>query len=179
MLKSVLLLLLSVTGHALPQTLGPYSAAMNFTADMAGTPDLRPGTWGNAQAYPIRIPFHPPASYRVRILRVYGDFVAMPTTGVIQPGTYSEVSWGLLSTAPGGSSRVDLAADDCFLWNQTVLTARRDMQRMPFDYVVKDGGLLAADNILILQIAVSLNTTGLTIHLEPTLTAVYQFEKGI
>jgi hypothetical protein len=159
-----------------PQVLGPYSAAQNFTIDMAGTPDTRPGTWGNAQAYPIRIPFHPPSGYRVRILRVYGDFVAFPTTGTIQPGTYSEVSWGFLSTAPGGSTRADLSADDCFLWLQSVLTAQNGMIRMAFDHDTHIGGLLEPDNVLILQLAVSLNTTGLQVHEEPTYVIVWDEE---
>lgn len=158
-------------------TLGPHSVAMNFTVDMAGKQDDRQGTWGNADAYPIKVPFHPPLGYRTRILRVYGDFIAFPREGVIQQGTYTEVSWGLLTSAPEGSKRVEYAADNCFLWNQGLLNKDNSYLRMPFDTHVQDGGLLSPDNILIIQVAVSLNITGLTIHMEPTLVVVYQFEK--
>ena len=158
-------------------TLGPFMAATNFTIDQGGTPDTRPGTWGSAASYPIQVPFHPPSGYRTRILRVSGDFTAFPKDGVIAPGEYSEVSWGLLTTAPGGSQRADFIADDCFLWNQGILTAQNAMVRMPFDYDVAAGGLLGPDNILVVQLSVSLNTTGLIIHEEPVFTLQYRFER--
>lgn len=153
------------------------SLAMNFTSDMEGDPDTRPTTWGKAKAWPYRIQFHPPHGYRVRIMRVYGDFVSFPKEGIIKPGTYSETSWGLMTTAPGGSSRAEYSADDCFLWLQSLINHEHTMDRMAFDHIVKDGGLLEPDGIMILQVAVSLNTTGLEIHQEPTLTVVYNFEK--
>ena len=52
--------------------LGPYSSSGNFSADLLGTRDTRPDTWGNADAAGWTIQFRPPAGYRVRILKLRG-----------------------------------------------------------------------------------------------------------
>lgn len=156
--------------------LGPYSAATNLTFDSAGKPDTRAGTWGSADYVDFPIKFHPPDGYRVRVLRAYGDFIAFPKQGVVPQGTYSEASWGLMTTAPGGSSRVDASADDCFLWRQTLVTSGVPFGHESFNDDVHVGGLLEPDNLMIWRLAVSINTTGLVIHLEPTFVFVYQFE---
>lgn len=156
--------------------LGPYSTAMNFSIDLAGTPDTRPGTWGNAGFAQNIATFSPPAGYRVRILRVYGDLIGFPKSGMPDAGTSCEIGWGLKSTAPDGSGRVSTGYDNSFVWLQHVVMSTSPSCRAGFDFEVGTGGLLEADHQLVSQTFVALNTTGLTIHMEPTFTMVYQFE---
>lgn len=155
--------------------LGPYSAATNFSADILGDDDHRPDTWGKAGAHVWRIVFKPPAGYRVRVLRVYGDFLAWPK-GKVPEGTYAGVLFGLQTTAPEGSVRADWAADNCFLYVQTATGGQP--ARAAFDYDVSVGGLLQDDHVLIVKVAVWLNDTGLAIHMEPTLSIIYRFERS-
>ena len=155
---------------------GPYSTALNFSIDLAGTPDTRPGTWGNAGFAQNITTFSPPAGYRVRVLRVYGNFIGFPRSGVPAAGASCEVGWGLKTTAPDGSARTSTGYDNSFVWLQDVITSPAPNCSVVFDFDVHIGGLLAPDNQLISQTFVALNTTGLTIHMEPTFTTVYQFE---
>ena len=156
--------------------LGPYSTAVNFSINLAGTPDNRPGTWGNAGFAQNIVAFSPPSGYLVRIVRIYGDFIGFPESGIAPAGTSCEVGWGLKSTAPDGSVHVSTGYDNSFIWLQNVITSVFPSCRLAFDSDVSTGGLLQADNTLISQAFVALNTTGLTIHMEPTFTMVYQFE---
>ena len=156
--------------------LGPYSTAVNFAIDLAGVPDTRPGTWGNAAAAQNLVQFTPPAGHLVRILRVYGDFIAFPKAGTPRAGTTCEVGWGLKSTAADGSERVSTGYDNSFVWLQDVVAPGRLGCRAEFNFDVSTGGLLGADHKMISQAFVGLNTTGLTIHMEPTFVMVYQFE---
>jgi hypothetical protein len=169
----------SIGGSPALSVLGPYSTALNFSVDLMGTPDTRPATWGSAAAAQNVTHFHPPAGYRVRILRVYGDFIAWPKEGILAPGAYSEVGWGLKSTAPDGSTRVDNAYDNTFVWLQNAILPANPSVRASFDLTVKDGGLLEADNALVSQSFVAINTSGLVIHEEPTFTIIYQFEEAL
>lgn len=155
--------------------LGPYSVASNLSADLRGTPDSRPDTWGEAGSTLHTITFFPPPGYQVRILRVYGDFLAWPRQCTPPAGTYAGVLWGLQSTAPEGSVRADYAADNTFLYLQHATNGQ--VARTEFDHVTRDGGLLQADNKLISKMAVWLNDTKCHIHMEPSWTMVYQFEK--
>jgi hypothetical protein len=158
--------------------LGPYSTAMNFAIELAGTPDTRPGTWGNAGVAQNIVTFSPPAGYRVRALRIYGDFIGFPRSGVLAADTSCEIGWGLKSTAPDGSTRLSTGYDNSFVWLQNAITSLAPSCRAAFDHVVETGGLLEPDNTMISQAFVALNTTGLTIHMEPTFTMVYQFESS-
>jgi len=157
-------------------TLGPYSTAVNFSIDLAGAPDTPPGTWGNAGFARNITTFSPRAGYRVRALRVYGNFIGFPKSGVLSAGTSCEVGWGLKTTAPDGSTHASTGYDNSFVWLQDVITSASPSCSVVFDFDVSVGGLLQADNQLISQTFVALNTTGLTIHMEPTFTMVYQFE---
>jgi hypothetical protein len=157
-------------------TFGPYSTALNFSVDLAGTPDTRPGTWGNAGFAQNLTIFSPPAGQRVRVLRIYGNFIAFPRSGAPRAGTSCEVGWGLKTTAPDGSAYASTGYDNSFVWLQDVVTSPLPSCRLMFDFDVHAGGLLEPDHHLISQTFVALNTTGLTIHMEPTFTAVYQFE---
>ena len=155
---------------------GPYQTSVNFSIDLEGTPDTRPTTWGEAGSAQNVAHFHPPAGYRVRILRVSGDFVAWPRSGVMASGTYCEVGWGLKTSAPDGSQLLDYAYDNSLLWVQNVVLPRNPSARAAFDRDVSAGGILPQDNALISQSFVALNTSGLTIHMEPTFTVTFQFE---
>jgi len=156
--------------------LGPYSTAVNFSIDLAGTPDARPGTWGNAGFAQNVTTFSPPAGQRVRVLRVYGDFIGFPKSGIPRAGTSCEIGWGLKTTAADGSTRLSNGYDNSFIWLQHVVTSNGWSCRAAFDHTVEVGGLLEADHKMISQTFVALNTTGLTIHMEPTFTVVYRFE---
>jgi hypothetical protein len=157
-------------------TLGPYSTAVNFSVDLEGTPDTRPGTWGDAGFAQNLVTFSPPAGYLVRVLTIYGDFIGFPKSGTPPVGTSCEIGWGLKTTAPDGSKLVSTGYDNSFVWLQNVITSSAPGCRAGFDLDVHVGGLLDSDNTMISQVFVGLNTTGLTIHMEPTFTMVYQFE---
>jgi hypothetical protein len=152
-----------------------YSASTNFAADLTGTPDSRPGTWGNAGVITFKIHFSIPPGDRVRILRVYGDFLVWPK-GKATEGTYAGALFGLLSDSPDGIPfpMGDFLAQNCFLYVQTATGGKPE--RAPFDTVVATGGLLGTDNTLYVKIAVWLNDTGLPIHMEPTWVSVFQVE---
>lgn len=158
--------------------LGPYSAASNFSVDLMGVADTRTSTWGNAAAYTWNMPFHPPAGYRVRILRLRGDLVAWPKVlpgGTPAPaGMVSGVLLAFATTAPGGSSRCDYCSDGCMLYIQDALGALP--VRAAYDQDTSAGGLLEPDNILNVTVSSWLNVTGKYIHLEPTFVVTYRFE---
>lgn len=161
----------------------PCSTAFNFAYDMIGTPDTRPGTWGDAAASSPTLKFKPPAGYRTRILRAYGDFVVWPRgKPAVDPtdkvvGTAVGTLLGLSTTAPDASEYVEGggASDACFLYIQ--IASKGEAGRAPFDYDTHVGGLLEADNMMVVKAAVWLNTTGLAVHMEPSITVIFQFEK--
>ena len=157
-------------------TLGPYSTAVNFSVDLAGTPDTRPGTWGNAGFAQNITSFSPSAGLWVRVLRVYGNFIAFPRSGVVAGDTSCEVGWGLKTTAPDGSAHASTGYDNSFVWIQGVVTSASPSCSAAFDFDDHVGGLLQPVLKLISQTFVALNRTGLTIHMEPTFVMVYQFE---
>jgi hypothetical protein len=154
----------------------PCSFSTNVPYDNAGTPDTRPGTWGNAAAQLTGIPFqNVPAGYLVRITRVYGDVVAWPH-GQINPGTFSGILSGLTNTTPIQSPFVPapLGNSGCFLYVQD--RAGANGTRIPLEVSAIKNGLLNADNILILKQAVFLNETGASIHMETTLVIEFVYE---
>ena len=172
-----ILLLFSLAAASLSAA-GPapqYSAATNFAVDLGGERDTRPGTWGTAGSFVWKIHFLVPAEYRVRIVRVYGDFLAWPK-GRVPEGTYSGALFGLQTSAPEGSKFADLMADNCFLYLQVATGGKPE--RAGFDHVVAAGGLLATDNTLYGKVAVWLNDTGLAIHMEPSWVTVFQIENA-
>jgi hypothetical protein len=156
--------------------LGPYSTAVNFSIDLTGIPDTRPGTWGNTDSAQNIVTFAPPSGYAVRVLSIYGDFIGFPRAGTPPAGTSCEIGWGLKTTAPDGSKLLSTGFDNSFVWLQNVVTSEAPACRAGFNFDVHTGGLLGPDNTMISQVFVALNTTDLTIHLEPTFTMVYQFE---
>jgi hypothetical protein len=164
-----------------PPVLGPYSTAVNIALDLAGKPDLVNG--GTSDAFASKIEFHPPTGYRTHVTRVYGDFISWPRAGTIPAGTSSEVGWGIKNTLPDGSTQVTYPGytatpyDNSFVWYQGVLTPQQPYCRIHFDQDVSVGGVLAADNMMLSQPFIALNTTGLIIHQETTYVVIYQFEQ--
>ena len=171
----VVSLLLLVALASPSQTLGPFSASTNHSDDILGTPDHRPDTWGTAGYAVHRLEFHPPKGYRARILRVYGDFQGWVRKN--PSGNCVGVLWGLTTTAPEGSARVTPAADNTFLYVQDSVCGADRTFRAPVDYDTRHGGLLGPDNVLLSKVAVWLNETGEPVHMEPSFTIVYQFER--
>lgn len=159
----------------IPITAQTHSAATNFTVDLLGKPDNRPDTWGTADYSIKTIQFYPPPGHRVRILRVYGDMVFWPITPFPQ-GKFAGVLLGLQTTAPEGSARMDLGADNTMLYIQDATGG--EARRSAFDYDVTIGGLLQPDHKLNVKMAVWLNNTGAYIHIEPSFVMVYRFEKA-
>jgi hypothetical protein len=158
-------------------TLGPFFASSNFTADLLGPVDVRPGCWGNADVATWTITFRPPPGYRVRVLRLRGDLVAwprvLPGEKAIEPGNYAGVLLGFQTTAPEGSVRCDWCADNTALYIQDAMSNKPI--RAPFNHEI--GALLEPDHKLVVKVAAWLNTSGHPIHIEPTFTTVFQFEK--
>lgn len=156
--------------------------AGNYAFDLMGTADDRPDTWGTAASQMKPITFHAPAGYRVRVLRVYGDFVMWPRGSVRQDpkdnviGKAVGALFGLKTSAADGSVMVEGAgaSDNCFLYVQTA--SKGETQRASFDFDTHVGGLLEADGVIQVIVATWLNSTGLAIHLEPTITVIYQLE---
>jgi hypothetical protein len=126
--------------------------------------------------------FAAPARYRTRILHVTGNFIAWPRTGIVPTGMSAEVGFGLKTTAPDGSARIAYTGttnqpyDNSFVWVQGIVAVGDSRSVTPMDFDTRAGGLLGADNTLLIQSFVALNTTGLTIHMEPTFICTYQFE---
>jgi hypothetical protein len=154
-------------------TVALLSSATNYSADILGTPDTRPDTWGRAGVQSWKIRFKPPAGHRVRIVRVYGDFLIWPK-GLVEPGRFAGALFGLQTTAPEGSVHADLAADNTMLYVQTATGG--GPARTAFDYDVSAGGLLEPDHVLVVKVAVWLNDTEREIHCEPSFTMVYRYE---
>ena len=150
------------------------SFGTNFSADIKGDPDTRQDTWGDAGYTVKAITFRPPPGYRVRILRVYGDFVVWPL-GRVGPGRFAGVLLGLQTSGPEGSVRADWAGDNTMLYIQDATGG--EARRAGFDFDTKAGGLLEADHKLLVKMAVWLNDTGLPIHMEPSMVVVYRYER--
>lgn len=153
--------------------LGPYSAATNHSDDLEGTADDRPGTWGKAGFSVHKYHFSPPAGYRVRVLRVYGDLSVFT-----RKPDYTKCAgalWGLGSTAPEGSTRMTFAADNTFVSVQdSICGGPRSRQ---FDYDTQVGGLLGPDNVMTSKVAVWLSDVVGSVHLEPTFVVQFRYER--
>lgn len=181
-MKHLLPFLMSVPLLAGDCIQSPCSTAVNFAYDLSGTPDNRVGTWGSAGVVSSPLTFKAPPGYRVRILRVYGDLTWWPR-GTPEPdsgdkvvGHAAGVLLGLSTSAPDGSSMVEGggASDNCMLYIQDA--SKGEAKRVPFDYDTKVAGLLGEDNVLVVKFAVWLNTLGLCLHGEPSMTLIFRYE---
>jgi len=149
---------------------------MNLETNLLGTPDTRPETWGTQGSLIWPLHFDAPSGTRVRVLRVYGDFIIWPR-GKVPEGTYAGTLFSLHTSdpqAPSSFALMSLMAENCFLYLQMATGGKPE--RAPFDFNVQDGGLLSPDNTLYAKVAVWLNDTGLAIHMEPTWVTVFQLE---
>jgi len=169
---------------ALPAFCQQFSTANNYAVDLSGNPDSRTSTYGTADSNQFIIHFNAPAGYETHITRVYGDFIAAPRQGEFPSGSMVEVGWGLKSTAPDGSQYVVYPQssgtgymasgyDNSFVWRQGIMNAGRTAYSAEFDF--PNLNFTLHDNTLISQAFVALNTSGLTIHEEPTFVIVYEF----
>jgi hypothetical protein len=176
-MRYLLAILLMLPACAEPHVLGPFSAATNHADDIIGTPDGRPATWGTTGYGVHAIQFHPPAGYRTRILRVYGDFQGWLRKN--PSGNCVGVLWGLQTTAKEGSERVTPAADNTLTYVQDSICGTDGRKfRADFDYKIA-AGLLEPDNVLNSKVAVWLNETGEPVHMEPSFVVVYRYEKEL
>lgn len=153
-----------------------HSFTTNIAYDAEGQDDTRPGTWGKAAFVDSHIPFiNVPAGYRVRLLRGYGDHVAWPH-GTPAANTYAGVLFGILANLSGGSPYVGpgLGSAGCPLYIQNKVPG----EARAFDFVFPlESSLVGADNVMILRQAVFLNETGVSIHMEATITIEFRYEQ--
>jgi hypothetical protein len=151
----------------------PCVRTVNFSWDSAGKPDSRPGAWGNADATTASITWTAvPAGYRVQVTRVDGDEIAAFHGGAPPPGTTGYVLVGLTNTTPFGDPAFTMpTALGCFLYYQAPVP----VGRIPIGLDTSAGGLLNADNTMIVKQAQFLNDTGLSIHTEVTLVFQYLY----
>lgn len=162
----------------------------NFPRDLYGPIDMRdtrlvcngPCIWGHADSDALKITFHPPAGYRVRILSLRGDVTAWVKSLPGDPATPAESMAGVLggfqttnSLNDGASAQCDYCADGCPLYIQGAVGEKQPSTRLPF-YYDQVGQLLDADNILNAKIASWLNSTGKPIHIEITYTIQFRYE---
>jgi hypothetical protein len=164
---------------ALAATLGPYTTSTNFATNLLGPVDTRPECWGNADTTSWPLTFTPPVGYRVRILKVHGDVVSWP---MVLPGQaappangFAGILLSLHNTGATGSVHCDGCSDNAFLYVQDAV--RKDPVRTALNASVREGGLLGPDNKMIVKVAAWLNTTGYPIHIEPTFTITFRYEK--
>lgn len=153
------------------------SFSTNYPYDAEGEPDSRPGCWGKAAYDDGKITFKDvPAGHRVRITRVYGDFVAWPH-GAAAPGKYGGCLFGLMASDSTASPYADLASSGCMLYLQTAVGA--DQARAHFDVNTEAAGLLAEDHVLVVRRAVFLNELGggVSIHMEPSFVLEFRHEE--
>lgn len=145
------------------------SISINYPYDAVGTPDARPGTWGTAGYDDGRVTFAVPDGYRVRVLRVYGNFTARMRG---KPEGYAGALFGLLKTGSGDTKLATYAQDGCLLYLQA------DVGIVPthveFDTRVDDG--LLEDGVLIVRRSVFLNETNLVLHIEPSFIVEFRWE---
>lgn len=154
----------------------PNVFSTNFSIDIVDVPDTRPGTWGNTGFFDFPIPFvNVPAGTRVRVTRIYGDFIMWPH-GQIAQGSSAGGLTGLLTSNSGQSPFVGtgLGSQGCFFYIQSGCADQP--ARAPFDFNVANGGRLDSDNLMKLRIAVFLNNTGVKIHMETTMVVEFVYE---
>jgi hypothetical protein len=164
-------------------TLGPYTAAGNFAADLFGAVDTRENTWGRAEAATWQQQFQLPPGYRVQILEITGDLMAWPTDSgigpaLVDPGRCYGVLAGLHVTddegyVRGGSARGTLMADDTLFYVQGGACGSVAVNK---DFYVDlrdvENAVLGRNHVLIWKVAAWLNDTGYPIHVEPTFSSL-------
>lgn len=147
----------------------PHAITGNFTVDLLGPVDTRPGTYGNADYVVWSQPFtNVPVGCRVQILHIDGDFTAWPM-GTMAANGSAGVLVGAYRTSGAGSKYASYAADGYFFYYQHGTTGAP--MRIPINQDVTEG-YLDSDNTLNWNVAEFLNTTGQKIHMEITFSQV-------
>ena len=159
--------------------LASFMASGNFSVDLYGVQDTRPGCWGYADSQEKTVTFSPPPGLRVHITRLRGDLVAwvrsIPSSAPTPPESTAGVLLAFHDSGPEGSAHCDPCADNTPLYLQDSVTAAQPKTRAPFDVAVD--WVLPPDNKLILKMASWLNDTGKPIHTEATFTVTFRFEE--
>ncbi len=145
----------------------------NFSDDLAGQPDTRPGTWGTAGVAYHQVAFHPPAGCAVKILSISGDVVAW-----IRDYSYGQagVLVGIHRQMWGGKNpwaACDYCSEDTPFYRQMAVSEKPETTT--FDHAYRAGWLVGPDNTLWFKHAVWLNDTGQPVHLETTWTIEFQW----
>ena len=149
--------------------LGQGFASFNFTADLQGQLDTRPGTWGYQDSHTWKVPFFPPDGKMVRIEQITGDLVAWPL-GQRPPGKYAGVLLSLGRTQQYLPPWCSFCNANTFLYIQMPVF----LGRAPFSHY-NLGFLLGPDNIMEVKVASWLNQLNAEIHIEPTFVVKYSF----
>lgn len=150
--------------------------SINYPFDSAGEPDTRPGTWGNTSYDDGKIQFlNVPDGKRVRIMRIYGDFVCWPH-GDVSPGKFAGCLFGIITTASGQSPYATFSQSGCMAYLQTAVGA--DMARLHFDFDTEAAGLLEADHVMLVRRALFLSElgNGCVVHMEPSFIVEFAYE---
>src|SRR5215831_2192864 len=120
-IKQVFVAVCLFTGSAFAQCADPgtpHAITGDFSVELYGPVDTRPGTYGHADYVVWNQPFtNVPAGCRVQITHISGDFIAW-TMGAVPAGTYAGVLVGAYSSAGTGSTRAAYAADGYFMYYQ-------------------------------------------------------------
>jgi hypothetical protein len=114
------------TRHAIPG---------NFSVELYGPVDTRPGTYGHADYVIWKQAFtNVPAGCRVQITHISGDFISW-AMGPVPDGTHAGVLVGAHSGAGNASTRAVYAADGYFMYYQDGV-GNSNVARIPFDQEV-------------------------------------------
>ena len=145
----------------------------NYSVDLQGTPDTRPGTWGYAGNVDWRMPFYPGRSgyAKTKIVNVWGNWVAW-TRDAAPAGKKSGLLFSLMATNAVASTDADFASTGCALFLQGATDGSpftEEFHIQPVNF------MLADDNVLIVRAAVFLNELATSIHIEPSFVIEYQF----
>jgi hypothetical protein len=153
------------------------STSSNLTWDALGTPDARPGAWGNNATVIVPYTFmNVPGGYRVEVERMYGDVIAwIHATPPVLPlaGSHAGVLFSVQSTAPDSGGLTN-AESNCFIYHQGAVPAEGSLTS-PFDNRTDGGGVLNLDNTMNVKLAVFLNDSGAPVHQELTFIVGYRF----
>lgn len=192
MTKLLALAFFALTAHcAAPVacTTAPCSFSTNVAWTTKGTPD--PNFWGNSAAVTTAVPFsNVPKGYAVQIVHVSGDQIAAPgpngTTAangtvyakpysicVSAPSTISYVLFSLTNTTPANQTYSPLEQGAGFIFHQ--LEVPGTGSRTSFDNDVVPNAILNADNVLNVNQAMFLNTTGCPTHMELSLVITFKY----
>lgn len=151
--------------------------SINFPYDAVGELDNRPGTWGTAGYDDGRIVFqNVPPGYRVRILRLQGNFTARLYGSKTKSNLYAGALFGIITTASAASPYATLSASGCMIYLQLDVNSSHS-QHAEFDWDVSAGGLLEKDHTMIVRRAVYLNETGQSLHAEPSFIVSFRYER--